>query len=119
MIRVEAMDDDVGSNAVLRYSIPYGAEDKFAIDNILGIIRVNGLLDFEASQSFTFVVRVTDSGTPSMNASVEVVVNIVNLNDNNPIFTEATYRSTIRGAENGHFFWRYSSIVFDSTFFFW
>ncbi len=45
-------------------------------------------LDFEKEESVSFSIRAFDSGIPQMNTSLRVVANVVNTNDEPPVFTK-------------------------------
>ena len=44
-------------------------------------------LDFEATESYTIQVLLSDSGTPPLSTAISVTVLVVNINDNTPVFT--------------------------------
>ena len=44
-------------------------------------------LDFEATESYTVLVSITDSGTPPLSTTISVTVLVININDNTPAFT--------------------------------
>ena len=52
-------------------------------------IRTSTVLDHEDQTSYNFVVRVNDGGIPSLFAEVPVTINVININDNAPIFVQA------------------------------
>ena len=70
---VIASDCDTGENSNISYTIIRGNQDqKFHVVN--GIIRVNGILDFEQDQQFILTVVAQDNGVPSLSSSAEVCV---------------------------------------------
>ena len=86
--QVEAtdMDDPTTRNARLQYSLLVPNNDGFSItpDGRLFLI---GTFDREDREQYVFVVRAEDFGEPSQEYGyVDVVVNIVDMNDNNPQF---------------------------------
>ena len=58
-----------------------------------GLIETNGLLDYEAlsTKSYTITVQARDSGTQSKAATADVVINILDLNDNPPVFSKTKF----------------------------
>lgn len=69
----------------------------FSIDNQTGVIKVEKVLDYETidSEDLKFNVVVFDTGVPQLNAICHVHVNLINLNDNKPIFLQSDYNVTI------------------------
>jgi sugar lactone lactonase YvrE len=75
---VLANDNDQGQT--LSYSIVSGNIDNaFSIQSNTGAITVTGALDYESRTSYTLVIRVDDSGSPSLNASASITINILDL----------------------------------------
>ncbi|RWS20866.1 cadherin-87A-like protein, partial [Leptotrombidium deliense] len=79
----------------------------FAIDRDSGVITVKKVIDFEsiASDSLNelqtqlrFNAFAYDTGIPKLSAKAVITVNVININDNEPIFTKSSYNATI--AEN-------------------
>lgn len=88
-VQVTATDADAGPlNNKLVYSLAgNGAGSVFDIDSATGEIRVIADLQYESSQkSYSLTVQVRDEGTPSLNGSAPLVVNILDRNDNAPVF---------------------------------
>ncbi|EDQ85109.1 uncharacterized protein MONBRDRAFT_29591 [Monosiga brevicollis MX1] len=56
----------------------------FSLDVATGELRVNGTLDYEASQEWAFTVRVTDAGQPSLTTSAVVHILVLDQNDHAP-----------------------------------
>lgn len=96
VVQVLASDKDSGANGKLKFSIVSGDDQKhFKIDEDTGNIRTNALLDFETIPTYTLVVRVEDK---THNVQINVVIRLININDNSPIFNPAQYQESI--AEN-------------------
>lgn len=88
VVQVVAFDVDEGSNAEVRYSIMEGdPAGMFHVNETNGLIQTAGVIDFEATNSYSLVVVAQDSGVPSMTGTSFVVVAVINLNDNPPVFT--------------------------------
>jgi hypothetical protein len=54
-------------------------------------------------------VTVTDTGVPQLTSTAQIIVDIINTNDNDPIFNETEYKFSInenspRGTTIGHVF---------------
>jgi hypothetical protein len=52
-------------------------------------------LDYELITSYQVFITATDGGTPQLTGSSLITINIVDENDNNPIFSASTYRQSI------------------------
>lgn len=92
---VSATDEDTnGPNGVIQYSI---AQDNvpFAIGQSSGIITVNGELDRETINQYSFTVIATDFGNPPLSDSVQVFVIIEDANDSPPVFERSTYYAEV------------------------
>ncbi|XP_014778547.1 protocadherin-17 isoform X2 [Octopus bimaculoides] len=85
---INATDLDLGDGGQLIYSLL--AEDysflPFEISNF-GFISTTKPLDFEQQDVYKFKVFVRDNGTPSLNNTAHVIVEVMDENDNAPYFT--------------------------------
>jgi len=92
VVRVAATDADEGLNAELHYvlaaSVPDGA---FDVDRADGSVRALSSVNRESYSSFSFAIYAVDHGTPSLTGSAHVVVVIVDVNDQFPVFARDTY----------------------------
>ena len=91
LIKVEASDSDSGLNGSVIYSLVDSAELPFAINPFNGSIFTTGLLDADIMTEATYKLRVRahDRGSPfSRRSECFVTVNVVNVNDNAPLFNE-------------------------------
>lgn len=60
----------------------------FAIDNRTGTIRSTARLDYEQVKEVALVATVTDTGVPQLTATARILVDVINANDNWPVFEE-------------------------------
>ncbi|CAK8687879.1 unnamed protein product [Clavelina lepadiformis] len=96
VVDVEATDRDEGNNGQVRYSIIAGNElSHFTIDEITGEITVaqNAELDRERWPNYDLTIRAQDAPGQSV-SNIEfatVNINITDVNDNPPEFTQQTY----------------------------
>ncbi|XP_069057826.1 protocadherin gamma-B1-like [Pleurodeles waltl] len=96
VVRLEASDDDEGSNAQITYSfssISNNARGIFNIDPSSGEITIKGLVDFEETASYTMVVEAKDGG--GLFAHCTVNVQIIDENDNAPEIILTTTSSSV------------------------
>ncbi|KAJ8919174.1 hypothetical protein NQ315_012160 [Exocentrus adspersus] len=86
--KIEATDADFGQNANITYFIKNGSNVPFSISPTIGTLRVEGLLDRETQDKYTFVVVAKDNpkAGKSLSSSVSVEVNVLDVNDNPPVF---------------------------------
>ncbi|XP_078459193.1 protocadherin Fat 1-like isoform X2 [Lampetra planeri] len=97
IITVVAEDRDGPLNSIVRYSIVGGdQEERFAVDEVSGTLRVRRELDREKVSGYSLTVRATDNGTPPRSADVLVNVDISDINDNPPSFSEQSYTAVIQ-----------------------
>jgi len=90
----QARDKDFGLNSRLRYSISAdGSYDisVFGIDSTSGRITLRSSLDREISAVHRITVTVSDAGTPSRRASMSLMVTVLDVNDNRPVFNSDGY----------------------------
>ncbi|XP_075400907.1 protocadherin-23 [Tenrec ecaudatus] len=87
IIQVSATDPDGGLNGLLKYSIISGNQgDMFQIDDLSGVITTNGMMDYESTSSYSFLVQATDAGVPQLSATSVVRIQVTDINDNAPVF---------------------------------
>ncbi|XP_055462735.1 protocadherin beta-3-like [Psammomys obesus] len=87
---IRATDPDSGSNAHITYSLLPPNDPQLALNSLVSINADNGqlfalrALDYEALQSFEFLVAATDQGSPALSSQVLVRVLVLDDNDNAP-----------------------------------
>ncbi|XP_068607100.1 protocadherin-7 [Brachionichthys hirsutus] len=91
VVTVVATDADSSKNAELTYSLDPAANGLFYVDADNGDIRATGVLDREQRQRFEFRVIAKDKGTPSLQGSAAVVVQLTDRNDNAPKFVQEIF----------------------------
>lgn len=93
--QVAAVDPDENLDGTVRFSIvngSNGAMDLVGIDAVTGVLSLLAYPDFEVMQEYTLWVKVSDLGTPVSRSSLGVVtINILDLNDNSPVFSTSEY----------------------------
>ena len=92
---VNATDVDSGENAELQYyigdpasPIPCSFGVPFQINITTGCIASCQMLDYELSPFYAFTVTVCDRGSPELCSNATIRVDIVDLNDNAPVYAE-------------------------------
>ncbi|MXQ95305.1 hypothetical protein E5288_WYG005122 [Bos mutus] len=109
VLHIQAVDADAGENARLRYRLvdtasasvggggaapaaPAPAADfPFQIHNSSGWITVCAELDREEVEHYSFGVEAVDHGSPPMSSSASVSITVLDVNDNDPVFTQPVY----------------------------
>lgn len=94
---ISAVDDDKGENGCITYSIASLQALPFTIDQNTGELRTAKELDFESSlETYVFAVRASDWGLPYRRENeVNVTVQVLNVNDNPPLFERISCKGTI------------------------
>ena len=94
-----ATDEDHGSDGIIVYTIIGGnSEERFQIDPNSGVIELRKNLDRETTDMYSLVVQATDLGAPDLSSTAVVNVTILDVNDNAPLCSQASY--VIEVAEN-------------------
>ncbi|EPY83038.1 protocadherin Fat 3 [Camelus ferus] len=97
VILLIAEDADSPPNGQLRFSIVSGDRDnEFAVDPLLGLVKVKKKLDRERVSGYSLIVQAVDSGIPAMSSTATVNIDISDVNDNSPVFTPANYTAVIQ-----------------------
>ncbi|KYO28523.1 hypothetical protein Y1Q_0005325 [Alligator mississippiensis] len=96
ILAVFATSKDIGTNAEIAYLIRSGNEKgKFRINSKTGAISVIEALDYETCKDFYLVVEAKDGGTPALSAVTTVNINVTDVNDNAPKFSQVLYSTVI------------------------
>uniref|UniRef100_A0A8C5VN13 Protocadherin 11 X-linked n=1 Tax=Microcebus murinus TaxID=30608 RepID=A0A8C5VN13_MICMU len=82
---ITVTDPDYGENSAVTLSI-LDVNDDFTIDPQTGVIRPNISFDREKQESYTFYVKAEDGGRVSRSTTAKVTINVVDVNDNKPVF---------------------------------
>ncbi|KAM7290979.1 cadherin-related tumor suppressor [Ixodes scapularis] len=93
---VSAVDADLGLNRQVSYSVLSDwANDVFSLNPQTGVFTLTSHLDYELYQHYVLVVQAQDSGTPSLSSTATVYVNVLDLNDNAPLFDPMSYSDEV------------------------
>ncbi|XP_063804777.1 neural-cadherin-like [Pseudophryne corroboree] len=93
--QVTASDADSGKNGQITYSIRHDSDvlGEFAVDQV-GSIMVTKSLDREVLSQYTLVILATDEGSPAQTGTVTVFLDLLDVNDNGPMF-EGIYKPIV------------------------
>ncbi|XP_062865096.1 protocadherin Fat 1a [Trichomycterus rosablanca] len=106
VVQVSATDADAGNNQVLFYQIVKDekSSEYFTIDRDTGTIWTARMLDHEEQTQHKLTVRAIDGGVAALSSEVTVTIDIMDLNDNAPVFSQKVYEAFISElAPRGHF----------------
>ncbi|XP_057188833.1 protocadherin Fat 1a isoform X3 [Triplophysa rosa] len=107
VLQVSATDDDSGNKKILFYQFVEDKDkssDYFSIDRDTGTIWTARMLDHEEKSSHKLTVRAVDGGVPALSSEVTVLIDVTDLNDNAPAFSQNLYEATVSEvAPRGHF----------------
>ena len=97
LLQVTATDLDTGLNGIVSYFIISGDDNfDFYMDQSSGVLRVQKSLDFERVQKYDLIVQAEDSGDDTKYANATITINILDVNDNKPVFLDSPYIGFVR-----------------------
>ncbi|KAL4002923.1 Cadherin domain family protein [Acanthocheilonema viteae] len=95
LLQLKAYDSD--DKEVITYQLQ--ASDDVAkylsIDANSGLLKLASTLDFEKLEKFSITVIATDSGKPPLSSTCEIDIEILDVNDNPPLFMQSIYKATV------------------------
>ncbi|XP_017387670.1 protocadherin alpha-1 [Cebus imitator] len=102
-----AADADIGANALLTYTL--SPSDYFSLDVQASEelskslwLELRKSLDREETPEFHLLLTATDGGKPELQGTVELLITVLDVNDNAPLFDQAVYRvHLLETAANG------------------
>ncbi|XP_053366681.1 protocadherin gamma-C3-like [Clarias gariepinus] len=91
-----AHDPDSGSNSIQTYRVSQNDHFKLEVkdrdeDGKIPILILEKQLDRESTQTIKLLLTAIDGGKPSKSGTMEVIINVLDINDNAPVFSEETY----------------------------
>ncbi|KAM8910610.1 protocadherin alpha-2-like isoform 16-T16 [Spinachia spinachia] len=95
-----AVDADIGSNSVKSYRV--SQNDYFSLDvqsgehGVSAELVLQKALDREKQSVITLVFNALDGGKPAKSGSMQIIVNVIDANDNTPIFGKSLYKVSVR-----------------------
>lgn len=108
---IRTKDDDAGKNGAVKLSLQGPTAGFFAMDPTLGVITMKKSIDFNLlinegfinatvsrSALVTLEIVASDGGQPPLSSTAELRVEIGEINDQTPVFTESIYKWSV--AEN-------------------
>ncbi|XP_072433894.1 protocadherin Fat 3-like isoform X4 [Chiloscyllium punctatum] len=96
VLHVTAKDGDDGRDGQIRYSIRDGSGlGRFTVNENTGVISTSDVLDRETTASYWLTVYATDYGVVPLFSSIEIYIEIEDINDNAPICSQPIYHPSI------------------------
>ncbi|XP_059396115.1 protocadherin alpha-2-like isoform X40 [Carassius carassius] len=95
-----AKDSDIGSNSLKEYKL--GSNGYFSLDvntgqqSISAELVLQKALDREKQAVIHIILTAIDGGKPPKSGTVSIVVNIMDVNDNKPIFSKPLYKVKVK-----------------------
>lgn len=86
LAQLQATDQDSEGRGEVVYLLGGDAPGIFALDRVTGILTVTECLDREEKETYRFIVRAVDQGTPRRESIATVVLTVQDRNDNSPRF---------------------------------
>ena len=93
-----AVDRKLKCYGLVLYSIisgSYNVDSNFGIDMLNGTIYLSSKLDREQTSFYTLRIRAYDTDSPPQYAEVDVQIQVVDVNDNGPIFSQKKYHFSV------------------------
>ncbi|KAL0831595.1 hypothetical protein ABMA28_002378 [Loxostege sticticalis] len=95
ILEIQAVDKDTGNNARITYRIVSDGnasnENYFKVQPATGWVYLAKPLDRETTARHKMTITATDNGLPPLSASASLVVNVLDANDNDPVFSKPAY----------------------------
>lgn len=86
LTQLQAADQDSEARGEVAYLLGGDAPAGFLLDRATGVLTVGVSLDREEKETYRFIVRAVDGGTPRRESIATVVVTVLDRNDNSPRF---------------------------------
>lgn len=85
----------IRAEPVTFYLASGNSEDIFHVEQLSGELTVESTLDYENKKEFILLIEARDSGLPPFSSFAEIHLNISDINDNFPQFTQPEYRCEV------------------------
>ncbi|XP_077518392.1 dachsous cadherin-related 1 [Amblyomma americanum] len=101
----QAQDADAGRNGAVRYTLLEAPPGLFELGPRSGRLALLRPLDYEAQPRVRLVLGAADGGTPAQSASMTLLIEVQDVNDNAPIFDRPAYSVSVLESlpANSHF----------------
>ncbi|KAM9849601.1 protocadherin alpha-8-like [Aulostomus maculatus] len=94
----QAHDADVGKNTVNTYKL--SQNEHFSLDvhkgeSVTPELVLTKVLDREKQPVIRLTLTAIDGGTPAKSGSMTIIVNVLDINDNSPVFSQSLYKASV------------------------
>nr|XP_033948851.1 protocadherin alpha-2-like [Pseudochaenichthys georgianus] len=93
---IEASDSDVGKNGVTTYKLSnndyFSLEIQKGGDSVSAELVLQKSLDREHDSVITLTLTAVDGGNPSRSGTSQIIINVLDSNDNHPVFSKNLYK---------------------------
>ncbi|XP_040903737.1 protocadherin gamma-A11-like [Toxotes jaculatrix] len=95
-----ALDPDGGANSIQQYKLSPNNNFRLEVkdrgkDGKVPVLQVQSPLDREASSSHKLLLTALDGGKPPKSGTMEILIDVLDVNDNAPVFTKDVYSAEI------------------------
>ncbi|XP_060743723.1 protocadherin-16 [Tachysurus vachellii] len=96
LLYIMAQDPDQGENGRVSYRIQDGnAEGKFSVNPNTGSLSILKLINREEQVQFNLTLVAEDHGVPRLSSTQQLTVQVIDVNDEMPVFEESVYEAFI------------------------
>ncbi|XP_051971572.1 protocadherin alpha-2-like [Xyrauchen texanus] len=95
-----AEDSDVGSNSLKEYKL--SPNEHFSLDmqteeqSVFAELVLNKALNREKQTRIKLALTGVDGGKPPKSGSLNIIINVMDINDNNPVFSQPLYKVKLK-----------------------
>ena len=102
LLRVNATDADSGTNAQIEYTLSSDVSEYLGVDPLTGVVYTRQSIDREVTPEFNFSITANNSRARyPLHSTVDVYINVTDLNDMHPTFDLITDVYVSESAANG------------------
>lgn len=95
VLAVKAVDKDEGRNGYVEYRLGGTGASAFSLGPVDGLLRVSQPLDRERTANYSLEVTAKDRGDPPRSTKTTLLVTVLDMNDNSPVFDPKQYSASV------------------------